>query len=340
MHETQSPDQLNQQRQVAEKHSVIEKHSVTEMQRAAERIRVTERIRRAQQLQTAIRDCEGTRANFEEGVFSSGCEAIDRLLPQHGLRNGMLVEWLAKVPGSAAALLGLINCREACQQESDQRESGDGESYGRGEMLVVIDRQQNFYPPVAVAWGIRPQQMIVVHPATQSDHVWALVQALESPAVTAVWSVVDRIDSKTYQRVRLAAQTGNTLGVLLRPADARGQPSWADVQFWVNAVSNPAVAKKGVAKGADANGAISPGAVSTISPETVSTISPRTVSKAPISKECVQIIEVVLARCRGAKAGGSTVLKIDATHAALSENFETRIARRKPRSDFSSQARQ
>src|SRR3990172_9969910 len=61
-------------------------------------------------------------------VFSSGVAAIDHLLPDGGLRHGMLVEWLAESP-SGAATLSLLAAREACQA---------------GGMLVVVDRRQTF----------------------------------------------------------------------------------------------------------------------------------------------------------------------------------------------------
>jgi len=210
------------------------------------------------QLQQAIESCEGFRADVEDLVFSTGCSGIDQLLPANGLKSGMVVEWLAQNPGSAAGLIGLINCREACQQ---------------GGMLVVVDRQQNFYPPVALAWGIAQSQLLILQPTTLADHIWSLVQALESPAVTAVWTTFEQLDSKTFQRIHLAAQTGNTLCVLLRPASARGQPSWSDAQFWVK--SNP--------------------------------------------HERSHVVEVLLARCRGAKSGGHTVIEIDATNGNLRE---------------------
>jgi protein ImuA len=155
----------------------------------------------------------------ESPAFSSGAAAIDRLLPGGGLRHGMLVEWLAERPGGGAGTLGLLAAREACRA---------------GGILVVVDRARMFYPPAAAGWGVDPARLIVVRPRNARDEIWAAVQALRSPVVAALWTMVDRLDSRNFRRLQLAAETGGTLGVLVRGASARGQPSWADVRLSVS----------------------------------------------------------------------------------------------------------
>ena len=108
-------------------------------------------------------------------------------------------------------------------------------------MLVVIDRPQTFYPPAAAAWGIDLERLIVVHPQNARDELWAAVQALRSPVVAAMWASIDRLDSRAFRRLQLAAEAGRTLGVLVRPAAARGQPSWADVRLEVGPLSESVV---------------------------------------------------------------------------------------------------
>jgi hypothetical protein len=112
----------------------------------------------------------------------------------------------------------LLAAREACRE---------------GGVLVVIDRRQTFYPPAAAAWGIDLDRLIVVHPRNARDELWAAVQALRSPAVAAMWAAIDRLDSRAFRRLQLAAQAGRTLGVLVRPGRAREEPSWADVRLGV-----------------------------------------------------------------------------------------------------------
>ena len=220
-----------------------------------------------QDLQESIRRQEGFRPDCD-AVFSSGCAGIDRLLPNRGLRLGMIVEWLALSPGSHAGLIGLLCAAAASKQ---------------GGMLVIIDDRQSFYTPTAIAWGLDPKQLVVIQPADSTERIWAIIQSLESPAVAAVWSIIDQIDSKTYQRIRLAAQTGETLASIIRPNSARGQPTWSDTQFWLQPCPPPAY------------------------------------KSCESSQDGSRSVEISLARCRGHRAGGRAFLEIDITNGCLHE---------------------
>jgi protein ImuA len=238
----------------------------------------------------------------EATVFSCGAPAIDRLLPSGGLRYGMLVEWIAgssapetiskpSPPGrgqsesgspnknapspqpspigrGSAATLGLMSAREACRD---------------GGVLVVIDRPQTFYPPAAAAWGIDLDRLIVVRPQSARDELWAVVQALRSPAVAAMWAAIDRLDSRAFRRLQLAAQAGRTLGVLMRPARARRQPSWADVTLEVG----PRAKSRGSSARIPALGS------------RLSTL------------DFHRLVHVQLVRCHHGRPGGSAMLEID-----------------------------
>ncbi len=74
-------------------------------------------------------------------------------------------------------------------------------------------------------------RLIVLQPRTARDELWTAVQSLRSPIVAAVWAAIERIDDRAFRRLQLAAEAGRTLGLLLRPANARGQPSWANVRL-------------------------------------------------------------------------------------------------------------
>jgi hypothetical protein len=214
-------------------------------------------------------DClERTMPVDEAVVFSAGTPAIDQLLPGGGLRHGMLVEWLSALPGSGAATLSLLAAREACR---------------RGGTLVVIDRQQTFYPPAAVAWGVDPRRLIVVHPRSRRDELWAAVQALRSPATAAMWATIDRLNDRAFRRLQLAAQAGRTLGLVLRPARTQDQPSWADVRLWVG------TGGWGLGTG-----------------ESRQFPSPQSLAPSPLRGVQIRVL-----RCHGGRPGGLTTLEID-----------------------------
>jgi protein ImuA len=175
------------------------------------------RARLVEELRRQMGQREGSPTAAAD-TFSTGTPALDQLLAANPLRYGMLTEWLSGLARSGAATLSLLCAREACRQ---------------GGTLVVIDRRQIFYPPAAAAWGIDLSRLIIVRPRNTRDEFWAAVQSLRSPAVAAVWAPIDRLHTRAFRQLQLAAQAGRTLGLLLRPSHVRGQLSWADVQLCV-----------------------------------------------------------------------------------------------------------
>jgi len=140
-------------------------------------------------------------------VVSTGAPSLDRCLPSSGLRRGSLVEHLGH-----GASLAFAAARAACQDR----------------LLVVVDRKRQFYP---AAWGIDLSQTVLVRPSNEADELWACDQALRCPGVGAVVMRCGRLDHRDFRRLQLAAESGGTLGLLVRPAQLRGRPTWADVQW-------------------------------------------------------------------------------------------------------------
>jgi hypothetical protein len=197
------------------------------------------------------RQPEGDPAAAERATaLSSGCPAIDRALPEKGFRRGTLVEWLGG-EGDGTATLAFRAAASALRAAG-----GDG----CGGTVVVLDRSGEFYPPAAVAQGIEPARLMVVHPGNQADHTWALDQALRCPAVAAViawpdgaikgnkgnrphlpegaahkWKLSPLLP-RTFRRLQLAVEQGGGLGLLIRPESVRSQPSWADVRLLVESL--------------------------------------------------------------------------------------------------------
>lgn len=171
-----------------------------------------------QALQAQVDQLEGRRA-AAAGTCSSGLPALDRLLPAGGFRRGSLVEWLAAEAASGAETLSLFATRQACGEDRTA--------------LVVMDRRGGFYPPAAAAWGISLESLILVRPANAADELWAWDQCLRCPAVGAVWGLLDRLDSRGFRRLQLAAEEGGALGLLVRPARARREPAWSDIRLAV-----------------------------------------------------------------------------------------------------------
>jgi protein ImuA len=199
-----------------------------------------------EELRERIARLEGTRRR-DHRFITSGCAALDQMLSGKrqdaasteerdavfteeedaastgGFRRGSLVEWLFEGEASGAGTLALLAARAA----SDD-----------GRLLVVMDSRGDFFPPAAIRLGIAIEQLIVVRPQNAADHDWAMDQVLRSPVVAAVLAWPETLVQRTFRRWQLAAEEGGTLGLLLRPASARCEPSWADVRLLVEPVSS------------------------------------------------------------------------------------------------------
>lgn len=183
------------------------------------------------QLRNQIRSVE-TAGRIDDGIrVSSGCAAIDRLLPGSGYQRGTLIQWLTS-GGQGADYLSLLVARQACQG---------------GGALVVLDPLNQFYPPAAAAIGINLDNLIVLRTENlvgseqelQTDLLWSIDQSLRCPAVAAVWGPLDQIDERWFRRFQLSAETSGCLGLFVQPIQAARRPSWAEVQWIVNHVREP-----------------------------------------------------------------------------------------------------
>ncbi|HEX4072153.1 MAG TPA: hypothetical protein VHX68_13330 [Planctomycetaceae bacterium] len=177
---------------------------------------------------------------FSGKAVSTGIEALDRLLPDAGFREGTLVEWLAE--SGSSDQLALLAAAPAL---------------GSDRVLIVIDGEKTFYPPAAAALGIDLRRLILVRPgkaaampresggktvgkttasrtnALGTETLWALEQTLQSRGVAVTFCRLERLNARVFRRLQLAAERGGGLGFLIRAPSARNEPSWSDVRLWV-----------------------------------------------------------------------------------------------------------
>jgi hypothetical protein len=157
-------------------------------------------------------------AGAERGDVFSGCPGLDQILPAGCFQRGQLVEWLEDSPGSGASTLALLIARQAAQ---------------RGGVITIMDREKQFFPPAAAALGINLNNLLLIQAASCQDEFWALDQALRCPAVAAVWAPLKHIEPRRFRRLQLAVEQSGSLGLFIRPLQVRGQPSWSQIQLWV-----------------------------------------------------------------------------------------------------------
>ena len=178
-------------------------------------------------LQTQIHRAETAhRANPGETI-STGCAAMDRLLPGHGYAKGTLVQWLSN-GGYGVDYLSLLTAREACRS---------------GGALIVVDPLRQFYPPAAAAIGINMGNLIVLRESgdpsdLSNDWLWSIDQALRCSAVGAVWGLLPSFDERWFRRFQLSAESSGCLGLFLQTLQEARKPSWAEVQWLVTNASS------------------------------------------------------------------------------------------------------
>lgn len=182
------------------------------------------------QLSQEVRKLEtSNRAVHAPQAISTGCLALDQCLPHQGYLPGSIVEYLRTAPASGASYLALAAAASALR--------------GSSGFLVIVDTQHNFYPPALVAHGIDLKKTVFVRPTTAADAMWAIDQALRTQAVSAVIAEVPRMDDRSARRLQLAAEQGAGLGLLLRGAAARHQPSWSEIQWLIRSPVSPSAGR-------------------------------------------------------------------------------------------------
>lgn len=150
--------------------------------------------------------------------ISLGIPALDALLPDRGVEPGSLIEWLAPVEGSGAAIIALQNVRWALE---------------RRLVWAVVDIAGEFHPPAANGWGIPLESLLLLRPSSLADALWTMEQCLRCSAVGVTWFSSPQLADRVIQRWKRAAEVGGGLGVLFRPLEVSRQSSWADVRWSV-----------------------------------------------------------------------------------------------------------
>ena len=90
--------------------------------------------------------------------------------------------------------------------------------------------------PGSGVWGAGVQRQLFADPVDASGRLWAIDLALRSGAVAAVVADGSGLDMTATRRLQLAAEAGQTIGLLARPPDELGQLSAAATRWQVSAL--------------------------------------------------------------------------------------------------------
>ena len=105
----------------------------------------------------------------------------------------------------------------------------------------MIDSHREWHAPALRHGGfaVDLNKTVFIRPEQPLDALWSLEQALRTRGIGAVVCDVEKLSSQACRRLQLAAETGGGLGILLRPALARRQPSFAEYRFLVQPLPPP-----------------------------------------------------------------------------------------------------
>ena len=155
-----------------------------------------------------------TRDDAESPTTISG---LGRLLPDVLSMRGGLIEWLSDRNGAGSTSLAILASLPVVTNE----------------LWVFVDGERHWNAAGFTPLSLNLQRTVFVKPDRPADVLWAAEQALRTRGVGAVVCEVDRLSPASFRRLQLAAETGGSLGILLRPERVRHQPSWAECRLLV-----------------------------------------------------------------------------------------------------------
>jgi hypothetical protein len=87
------------------------------------------------------------------------------------------------------------------------------------------------YAPALAHWGLNVSSILWVHARPRRDTLWALEQALRSGTCAAVLGWLPQVEAVALRRLQLAAEAGESMGLLFRAPQSSVQPSPASLRL-------------------------------------------------------------------------------------------------------------
>ncbi len=142
---------------------------------------------------------------------STGFAQLDAILPGRGWPERGLMEVITPHWGMGELQLLIPLMRSIVEQ---------------GKWILWISPPYLLYAPALVQAGINTDQVLVVKLDTScKDALWSMEKALQTENCGLVLAWQNWLPAKVLRRLQLAADTGDTLGVLFKHHDSEHSPS-------------------------------------------------------------------------------------------------------------------
>lgn len=148
---------------------------------------------------------------------STGFPQLDDILPGRGWPDRGLMEIVSPCWGMGELQLLIPLMRSVVEQ---------------GKWILWISPPYQLYAPALVQAGINTEQVLVVKLDTSCrDALWSMEKALQTENCGLVLAWQNWLPGKVLRRLQLAADTGDTLGVLFKHRDSEHSPSPVRLQI-------------------------------------------------------------------------------------------------------------
>ncbi len=157
-----------------------------------------------------------------EPTHTSGFASLDENLPGHGWPQAGLAEFMFNAQGIGELQL-LVPLLKRLSQED--------------RWIAWVNPPLLPYAPALAEHGIDLAKILLIHPKSHKDALWAMECASKSGTCSVVLGWLDerKLKPKDTRRLQLAAKNGNTFSCLFRPEHAAQQPSMAELRISLKA---------------------------------------------------------------------------------------------------------
>lgn len=167
--------------------------------------------------------------------FRTGLAALDSVLPGGGFAVQAVHEVL--VEPSVGPPLSFVS--QIAQAAAAAAGSG---------VVIWCDRRGGPYPPALTAADGTFGRLLVVRTRGSADEVWAATECLRSKAVGVVVAFPERLSRVEARRLRLAAEQGGGVAVLLRPAGSGSRHHAATTRWSVRPMQGDAYTQRWIVR--------------------------------------------------------------------------------------------
>lgn len=155
---------------------------------------------------------------------STGDASLDEALGG-GWPSPALIELLSDKHGIGELQL-LMPLIAHCQRQSSPSDR---------QVVLWLNPPFDIQAVALLQYGLDPSQHWIARELSERDTMWAMEQALRSRACGLVLGWVQRIGTASLRRLKLAALSSGSFGVLFRPTRERSKPSPATIRAVLNA---------------------------------------------------------------------------------------------------------